>query len=350
MHETQLVRDVDPKFDEFAELYRRNITRIYRYHMMHLGDKHAAEDLTSQTFLAALKEFPSRGTFAARVLEIAMEKGRKDPRWNRRESPDDALFYYQVASLPGDRAAMQRMEMESMSRTLKQISSARAEAIILYFFCELPYSEISVVLRKSTDTIEEFLLGGLKDLRAFTSPASDEKTTTDTLENKELINKLNNLAAYIQPDPFFVSELELTLATSYQPKKKWAFPLPDLSTVIGWAALVGLTFFLLYWRVTPDTSTTRKATTHPPTQDVMKPETIKGTATVAQPAASPTATEILLQNYIVQSGDTCTYIADKFGVTIDILITLNHLNSTCDILAEQTLKIPSAPISTPSSP
>ena len=103
MDEMQLARDAVSNSEAFAELYRLHVTRVYRYHMVHVGNASAAEDLTSQTFMTALKELPSfrkRGSFAARVLEIAVEKCFKDPRWSRRELPDDVVLYYQVSSLP----------------------------------------------------------------------------------------------------------------------------------------------------------------------------------------------------------------------------------------------------------
>ena len=39
----------------FAELYQRNVTRVYRYHIAHCGSVKDTEDLTSQTFMAALE-------------------------------------------------------------------------------------------------------------------------------------------------------------------------------------------------------------------------------------------------------------------------------------------------------
>jgi len=40
--------------EAFAELYRRHVRSIYCYHLAHTGDVRDAEDLTSQTFMAAL--------------------------------------------------------------------------------------------------------------------------------------------------------------------------------------------------------------------------------------------------------------------------------------------------------
>jgi hypothetical protein len=175
------------------------------------------------------------------------------------------------------------------------------------------------------------------------------ETIISDYENETLINKLSNIASQIRPDPLFESELEQTLAATCQPKTKWTLPLQQASSILGWVTLIGLTVFMLYWRVTPNTSTTHRATARPSTQEVKKTTAITITSTAHRLAASPTATDIPLQEYVVQAGDTCTYIADKFGVTIDLLITLNHLNNNCDIWVDQTLMVPITPISTPPS-
>ena len=351
MDEKPLIRQADPNFEAFAELYRLIVTRVYRYHLVHVRNAKDAEELTSQTFMAACKEFPSfrsRDSFAIRVFEIAEEKCLKDRRWRSLELPDDAALYYQVSSFPGDKAAMQHMELESLSRGLKQIPSTQAEAIVLYFFAGLTSSEISAVLKKSADTIATLISRGLEDLRAYTSSLSGLETMTSGFEDEIFKTKLSDIAARIRPGPLFESTLEQTLAASRRPKTKWTLPLGQVSTIIGWVALIGLTFFMLYWRVTPNTSTPHQATARSLTQAVKKTAAVTITSTPHRPTASPTATDIPLQEYVVQAGDTCTYIANKFGATIDLLITLNHLNNTCDIWADQTLMVPLTPVPTPS--
>ena len=354
MDEKQLIRNSDSNFEAFAELYRKNVTRVYRYHMVHVRDSNVAEDLTSQTFMTAMKELPSfqrRVSFTTGLLEIAVQKCLKDHRWNRHELPNDAALYYQVSSLPGDKTAMRHMEFESVSRALKQVSSDQAEAIILHFFGDLINSEISVVLKKSTDTIEALISDGLKDLHACTSPSSERKSIASHFEDEVLVNKLSDIASQIEPDPVFEYALEQTLAANHQPKTNWNLHLQQLPKIIGWLALIGLAFFLNNWRLASNTAATQQAaaTARPSSQVAKKTVTVTGTSTPRRPTARPTATDIPLQKYIVQTGDTCTYIANKFGVTIDLLTTLNHLNNTCDIWADQKLMIPIMPISTASN-
>ena len=77
MDDSQLASQARTDTEAFAELYRRHLTRVFRYHMARTGDVKEAEDLTSQTFMAALesiRSFRNDGTFAAWILGIAMRK------------------------------------------------------------------------------------------------------------------------------------------------------------------------------------------------------------------------------------------------------------------------------------
>src|SRR5436190_5261366 len=103
MDETQLIRAADSNVEAFTELYRRHITRVYRYHMAYIGNAQDAEDLTSQTFMTAVKElrsFRGSGSFAVWIMEIAVKKRLKDFHGIRRELSHDAVLYYQNSSLP----------------------------------------------------------------------------------------------------------------------------------------------------------------------------------------------------------------------------------------------------------
>ena len=61
----------------FASLYRRYVTRVYRYCFSQTGNSQDAEDCTSQTFLAALEQinrFRGQGSFAAWLFGIARRR------------------------------------------------------------------------------------------------------------------------------------------------------------------------------------------------------------------------------------------------------------------------------------
>jgi RNA polymerase sigma-70 factor (ECF subfamily) len=174
MDEMQLAHDAVSNSDAFAELYRLHVTRVYRYHIAHTGNSKDAEDLTSQTFMAAMegiKSFRGSGSFAAWIMGIASKKRLMHFRGSRLEVPLDAALHYPSPSLPTDKAATQRLELESLTHALKQISPDRAEAIILSYFGGLSNLETSRVLNKSEAAVKMLISRGLQDLRERTSLA-----------------------------------------------------------------------------------------------------------------------------------------------------------------------------------
>jgi RNA polymerase sigma-70 factor, ECF subfamily len=174
--ETDLARQAISNVDAFAELYRRHMTRVYRYHIAHVGNVKDAEDLTSQTFMAALegiRSFRGSGSFAAWILGIAAKRRLMFFRRNgsRPEVPLDSAAYYPSPGLPTDKAAHQRLQLESVAHALKQISADRAEALILTYFSGLSHAEAAHVLNKTEAAIKMLVSRGLQDLRQRTSLA-----------------------------------------------------------------------------------------------------------------------------------------------------------------------------------
>ena len=174
--EPDLARQAITDIDAFSELYRRHLDRVYRYHIIHTGNVKDAEDLTSQTFIAALesiRSFRGTGSFAAWLMGIASRKWLMYLRskGSKPEIPLDAALTYPSPELPTDTAAGQRLQLESVSRALRQISPDRAEALILTYFGGLSHAETGRVLNKSEAAIKMLVSRGLQDLRERTSLA-----------------------------------------------------------------------------------------------------------------------------------------------------------------------------------
>jgi RNA polymerase sigma-70 factor (ECF subfamily) len=170
--EAELAQLATTDTDAFAELYRQNVTRVYRYHMAHTGNVKDAEDLTSQTFMAALegiRSYRGSGSFAAWIMGIAVKKRYMHFRGNRYEVPLEDALQYPSSSLPTDKAAMQRLRLASIAHALRQISSDRAEAIILVYFGGLSNTEAANVMKKSESSVKMLVSRGLQDLRERTS-------------------------------------------------------------------------------------------------------------------------------------------------------------------------------------
>ena len=173
MDDSQLATQAHTDAEAFAELYRRHVTRVYRYHMAHTGNVKDVEDLTSQTFMAALesiRSFRGTGSFAAWIMGIACHKRFLFFRSHKRsEVPLDAALELPDTKLPTDMAALRHMQLDQLRGALRSVSPDRLEAIALCYFAGLDCSEAGRVLGKSEAAVKMLLSRGLQDLRTRTS-------------------------------------------------------------------------------------------------------------------------------------------------------------------------------------
>ena len=174
LDDAQLAQHARTDSQAFAELYRRHVRSIYRYQLAHTGSITDAEDLTSQTFMAALEGIRSfRGTapYITWLIGIASRKRALFFRGRKPQVSLDAALHLPTPILPTDKAAARRLEMDQLFAALRTISQDRAEVIILCFFSELSTAEAGRVLGKSEAAVRMLISRGLHDLRTRTSLA-----------------------------------------------------------------------------------------------------------------------------------------------------------------------------------
>ena len=172
LDDTRLAQHARSDPQAFAELYRRHVRSIYRYHLAHTGNAGDAEDLTSQTFMAALegiRSFRGNGPYITWLIGIASRKRALFFRGKKPQIPLDSILHIPAPSLPTEKVAARRLEMDQLFAALKTISPDRADAIILCFFSELSAAEAGIVLGKSDAAVRMLISRGLHDLRTRTS-------------------------------------------------------------------------------------------------------------------------------------------------------------------------------------
>ena len=174
--EPDLIQRARSDPNAFSELYRKYVNRVYRYHLAHCGNPKDAEDLTSQTFIAALeglRSFRGAGSFAAWLLGIASRKRlmffRKRGQW--REVELDAASQLPSPGMSIDQLTQLRLQMDLIARALRQIHTDRAEAVSLAYFGGLAIAEISHLMNRTEAAVKMLISRGLQDLRERTSLA-----------------------------------------------------------------------------------------------------------------------------------------------------------------------------------
>jgi RNA polymerase sigma-70 factor (ECF subfamily) len=167
--ELELARQASTNSGCFAELYRRHSTRVYRYLLVRVSDTHMAQDLTSQTFLAALEgiqSYKGKGTVAAWLFGIARRQLALYWRGQRPILPLDAADHLPCPDPPLDQVVEERLRLERVARGLRGIAPERAEALALRIFGGLSAVEVGALLGKSEAAVKMLVHRAVGDLQA----------------------------------------------------------------------------------------------------------------------------------------------------------------------------------------
>lgn len=152
----------------FADFYSSHIDQIYRYVLIRVGDSEVAQDLTSETFLAALENlqhFRGEGLLVAWILGIARNKISDYFRSHRSLLPlDDAASVISTNTSPEEWAERQ-WQLSQVSKMLRMLGPNRADALALFIFASLNIDEVSQVLGKSSSAVKILIYRAVQDLK-----------------------------------------------------------------------------------------------------------------------------------------------------------------------------------------
>lgn len=160
LHESVLIERARREPEAFGELYRRYVARIYRYHYRYVANHAEAEDLTSRTFLQALRAIhryqAQGGTFQAWLFRIAHNLMANFYRHQSRH-PSMALELLPL-SPSEDSDFTERLESAEVRRQLlrviDELPEDRKTLILLKFTEKMSNAEIAVVLGKTEGAIK----------------------------------------------------------------------------------------------------------------------------------------------------------------------------------------------------
>jgi RNA polymerase sigma-70 factor (ECF subfamily) len=145
--------------DALEELYLMHFDRIYSYLHVSVGNRHDAEDLTTQTFLKMLEKIGTfkwqSAPFSAWLFRIAHNLAMDHFRASRRWQPEE-----EVPEQPGEEepsaelVAMQTIGRESMLKLIDRLSPEQQQVLTLKFVFNLPNAEVATILDKTEGAIK----------------------------------------------------------------------------------------------------------------------------------------------------------------------------------------------------
>jgi RNA polymerase sigma-70 factor, ECF subfamily len=156
--------------DALEELYLLHFDRIYSYLHVSVGNKHDAEDLTTQTFLKMLESIGrfrwQSAPFSAWLFRIAhnlaMDHFRASRRWQPEEEvpeppPDE--------STSAEMGALESIGRKSMLELIEDLSGEQQQVLTLKFVFNFSNAEVATILGKTEGAIKSLQHRALASLQ-----------------------------------------------------------------------------------------------------------------------------------------------------------------------------------------
>jgi len=156
--------------DALEDLYLLHFDRIYSYLHMSVGNRHDAEDLTTQTFLKMLEAIGrfrwQSAPFSAWLFRIAHNLAMDHFRARRRWQPEEEVPEPPGSEEPSAEAeAMQSIGRESMLRMIESLSPEQQQVLTLKFVFNFSNGEVATILDKSEGAIKSLQHRALASLQ-----------------------------------------------------------------------------------------------------------------------------------------------------------------------------------------
>ena len=156
--------------EALEELYLLHFDRIYSYLHVSVGNKHDAEDLTTQTFLKMLESIGrlrwQSAPFSAWLFRIAhnlaMDHFRASRRWQPEEEvpeppPDE--------STSAEQGALTEIGKRSMLELIEDLSPEQQQVLTLKFVFNFSNADVATVLGKTDGAIKSLQHRALASLQ-----------------------------------------------------------------------------------------------------------------------------------------------------------------------------------------
>jgi RNA polymerase sigma-70 factor, ECF subfamily len=141
------------------ELYLLHFDRIYSYLHMSVGNRHDAEDLTTQTFLKMLESIKrfrwQSAPFSAWLFRIAHNLAMDHFRSTRRWQPEEDVPEPAGEEEPSAEAeAMQAIGRQSMLELIEDLSHEQQQVLALKFVFNFSNADVATILEKTEGAVK----------------------------------------------------------------------------------------------------------------------------------------------------------------------------------------------------
>jgi RNA polymerase sigma-70 factor, ECF subfamily len=156
--------------EALEELYLLHFERVYSYLHMSVGNRHDAEDLTTQTFLKMLEAIGrfrwQKAPFSAWLFRIAHNLAMDHFRATRRWQPEEEVPEPNGAEeASAEEAALEAIGRRSMLRLIESLSPEQQQVLTLKFVFGFSNGEAATILGKTEGAVKSLQHRALASLQ-----------------------------------------------------------------------------------------------------------------------------------------------------------------------------------------
>lgn len=158
--------------EAFGMVYERYVDQVYRFLYLRVGDTQVAEDLTSETFLRALRRI---GSFSWQGRDIAawfvtiarnlVVDNARSARYRLEVTTADLLDADQRDGAAPEEEVLARARDARLVEAVRSLKPDQAECLVLRFLQELSLAETAEVLGRSEGAVKQLQLRAVRSLR-----------------------------------------------------------------------------------------------------------------------------------------------------------------------------------------
>jgi RNA polymerase sigma-70 factor (TIGR02952 family) len=146
--------------EAFGRLYDHYVTMVHRYAYHRVGDRATAEDITSETFVRALRRIDSLsfqgrdvGAWLVTIARNIIRDHVKSSRYRLEVTTADMRDADRATDGPED-AVVQHLTNQQLLECVRQLGSEQQECIVLRFLHGLSVSETAQIMGKKDGAIK----------------------------------------------------------------------------------------------------------------------------------------------------------------------------------------------------
>ena len=157
--------------EAFGLLYERSVDVVYRYVLVRTGDRQTTEDITSETFLKALRSIRSfrwqgrdiTAWFITIARNLVIDHGTS-ARFRLEITTDELLDRPLDQDTPEEHVLRRHRDVELVD-ALRSLTPDQAECVVLRFMEGLSLAECAFVLGRNENAVKQLQLRAIRALR-----------------------------------------------------------------------------------------------------------------------------------------------------------------------------------------